>query len=221
MVVALSTCSCSLGGVPVYMHVIYRVCIRAFSGPLLFSYTVLSRANAYGRSQLKRQNLGWAVTRKKCLNRSNYFRARAHPGYEVGSHGPESTCIVGSSVLRQGHPDSGEGCIRLQSGPTRSLVAKFLQRSVVACSARISCCRGETLRTRPRTGVCEPDVVAPKAHQNYVSSADLPSDSLRKNLAWWAVTRRTLKNRKIVKSGGGGGLARVWALARVYAQNLL
>ena len=53
--------------------------------------------------------------------------------------------------------------------------------------------------------MCEPDVVAPKAHQNYVSSADLPSDSLRKNLAWWAVTRRTLKNRKIVKSGGGGG----------------
>ena len=37
MVVALSTCSCGLGGVLVYMHVIYRVCIRAFSGPLLFS----------------------------------------------------------------------------------------------------------------------------------------------------------------------------------------
>ena len=59
-----------------------------------------------------------------------------------------------------------------------------------------------------------------------MSSADLPSDSLRKNLAWWAVTRRTLK---IVKSGGGGGgggggLARVWALAwdnTVYVQNLL
>ena len=100
MVVALSTCSCGLGGVLVYMHVIYRVCIRAFSGPLLFSYTVLSRANAHGRSQLKRQNLGWAVTRKKCLNRSNYFRARAHPGYEVGSHGPEPTCIDGSSFVK-------------------------------------------------------------------------------------------------------------------------
>ena len=51
--------------------------------------------------------------------------------------------------------------------------------------------------------VCESDVVAPKAHQSYVSSAGLPSDSLRKNLAWWAVTRRTLNNHKTVKSGGG------------------
>ena len=63
-------------------------------------------------------------------------------------------------------------------------------------------------------GVCKPlmpDVVAPKPHQNnhsYVSSADLPLDSLRKNLAWWAVTRRTLKNHKTVKIGG-------WALAWV------
>ena len=45
-----------------------------------------------------------------------------------------------------------------------------------------------------------PDVMAPKAHRNnrsYVSSADLPSDSLRKNLAWWAVIQRTLKNHKL------------------------
>ena len=51
------------------------------------------------------------------------------------------------------------------------------------------------------------DVVGPKVHQNnrsYVSSADLPSDSLRKNLAWWAVTWRTLKLSKL----GGGRLLR-------------
>ena len=58
------------------------------------------------------------------------------------------------------------------------------------------------------TDVCERtlDVVVPKVHQNnhsYVRSADLPSDSLHKNLAWWAVTWRTLKNNKIVKLGGG------------------
>ena len=61
-----------------------------------------------------------------------------------------------------------------------------------------------------------PDVVAPKAHQNnrsYVSSADLPSDSLRKILACRAVTQRTSKNHKTVKIGGWV-LARVWALAR-------
>ena len=110
-------------------------------------------------------------------------------------------------------PDSGESCIVLQSGPTRSLIAKFPQHSVIACSTQISCCKRGMLRTRPRTGVCPPDVVALKGHQSYVSSADLPSDSLRKNLAWWAVTRRTLKNHKTVKSvcvcvcvcGGGVG----------------
>ena len=57
--------------------------------------------------------------------------------------------------------------------------------------------------------MCEllmPDVVVSKAHQNnrsYVSSADLSLDSLGNNLAWWAVTRRTSKNHKTVKIGGG------------------
>ena len=158
------------------VHVIYRVCIRTFSGPLLFSYTVLSRASAHGRSQLKCQNLGWAVTRRKCLNMFNYFRATAHPGYEVGSHGAESTCIVGSSVLRQGQPDSGEGCIVLQSEPTRSLVARFPQRSVVACSTRIE------FRSKEH---CEPGhgkVMSwrPKCIRA-MSSVDLPLNLLRKN----------------------------------------
>ena len=51
-----------------------------------------------------------------------------------------------------------------------------------------------------------PDVVVPKVHQNnrsYVSSADLPLDSLCKNLAWCMVTQRTLENHKTVKIGGG------------------
>ena len=60
-------------------------------------------------------------------------------------------------------------------------------------------------------------VMVPKAHQtdnrSYVSSADLPSDSLRKILAWWAVTKRTSKHHKTVKIGGWV-LAWVWALAR-------
>ena len=60
-----------------------------------------------------------------------------------------------------------------------------------------------------------PNVMLPKVHQNdcsYVSSADVPLDSLHENLAWW-VTRRTLKNHKAVKIGGWA-LAQVWALAR-------
>ena len=117
-----------------------------------------------------------------------YPHARAHPGCKVSCHGTEWTCIVSSSVIRRGRPDSGESCIVLQSRRTRSLVAKFPQRSVVACSTRFSCCRRRMLQTRPWTGVCEPlmpDVVSPKVHQNncsYVSSADLTSDSLRGNL---------------------------------------
>ena len=55
-----------------------------------------------------------------------------------------------------------------------------------------------------------PDVVLRKVHQNkcsYVSSVELPLDSLRENLAWWVVTQRTLKKHKTVKIGG-------WTLAQ-------
>ena len=45
----------------------------------------------------------------------------------------KSTCIIALSVLRRGQPDSRESYIMLQSGPTRSLVANFPHRSVVAC----------------------------------------------------------------------------------------
>ena len=119
-------------------------------------------------------------------------------------------------MLRRGQPDSWESCIVLQSKLTHSLVAKFPQHSVIACSTHILCCRERTLRMRPRTGVGEPlmpDVVVPKVHQNnhnYVSSADLHSDSLRKNLAWWVVTRRTSKTVKV----GWLALAQVLALAQ-------
>ena len=77
----------------------------------------------------------------------NYPYARAHPRCEVSCHGTEWTCIVGSSMIHRGQPDSGESCIALQSGTTRSLVAKFPQHSVVTCSMRISCCRGRMLTT--------------------------------------------------------------------------
>ena len=79
--------------------------------------------------------------------------------------------------------------------------------------------QGKNAANEARTGVREPltpDVVVPKAHQNnrsYVSSVDIPSDSLLKNLAWWAVTQRTLKNHETVKIGGRV-LVQVWVLAR-------
>jgi len=46
----------------------------------------------------------------------------------------------------------------------------------------------------------------PKRICSYVSSADLSLGSKCKNLAWWAVTRRTSKNHNTVEIGG-------WVLA--------
>ena len=149
----------------------------------------------------------------------DYPRTRAHPGCEVSCHG---TCIISSSTIRRGQPDSGESCIVLQSRLTRSLVDKFLQCSVVACNTRISCCWGRTLQMRPRTGVCEPlmpDVVAPKVHQNnhsYVISVDLPSDSLRENLARWAVTWRILKKTQNCQNWGVGACSSMGACSGQY-----
>ena len=64
------------------------------------------------------------------------------------------------------------------------------------------------LRKRPWNHVYEPlmpDVVVPKVHQNNrMQLCNLPPDSLRKNLAWWAVTQ---KNHKTVTIGG-------WVLAQ-------
>ena len=118
--------------------------------------TVLSRASAHGHSQLKCQNLRVGGYTENSLKWFNYPHARAHPGCEVSCHETEWTCIVGSSGIRRHQSDTGESCIVLQSGPTRSLIAKFPQHSVITCSMRISCCRGKTLQMRPRTGVCEP-----------------------------------------------------------------
>ena len=62
---------------------------------------------------------------EKLLKWFNYPHTRVHHRCEVSCHGTKSTCIVGSSMLHWGQPDSGEGCIVLQSGLTRSLIAKF------------------------------------------------------------------------------------------------
>ena len=80
-----------------------------------------------------------------CLPASNLPRPN-HPAHsqtqnteenQASCHVAKSTCIVGSSILRRGQPNSGEDCIMLQSGLTRSLVAKFPQRSVRLCYANI------------------------------------------------------------------------------------
>ena len=110
------------------------------------------------------KNWGWAVTQRMSLNGSTISAQRPTTDAKLAARGYRI-----DSVLRWGQPGSGESCIVLQSGPTRSLIAKFSQRSVITCSTRISCSRGKTLQTRPQMGVCiplMPDVVVPKAYQN-------------------------------------------------------
>ena len=53
---------------------------------------------------------GWAITRRRCLNLQLSPR-KGPPGCAVSWHGTESTCIVGSSVLRWGQPDGGENLV--------------------------------------------------------------------------------------------------------------
>ena len=97
----------------------------------------------------------------------------------------------------------------LESGPTCSLVAKLPQRSSLV--VREFCAAGEEWCEQAYGHVCEtlmPDVVAPEAHQSdrsYVRELSGPTfDSLLKNLARWAVTRRTSKtNIELSKLGVG------------------
>jgi len=104
-------------------------CLLKYS--ISLTHTVLSRASAHVRSQIKCQNLRVGGYMENSLESFNYPHAMAHPGCKVSCHGTEWTYIVGSSDIRRGQSNSGESCILLQSGPTCSLVAKFLQHSVV------------------------------------------------------------------------------------------
>ena len=122
-----------------------------------------------------------------------YPCARAHSEYEVSCQRVPNQ--LASSLC---------SCF-VKASPTVEKASKRTDSCLIAFEAfshRLQCTilywRGRTLRTEKNALM--PDIVAPKAHQNshnYVSSADLP---------WWAVTRRTSKNHKTVKTGG-------WALA--------
>ena len=52
-----------------------------------------------------------------------YICASAQPGCKC----QVSICIVALPTFHRGQSDGGESCIVLESGPTRSLVAKLLQ----------------------------------------------------------------------------------------------
>jgi len=60
------------------------------------------------------KNWGWAVTRRMYLNGSTSLSQR-----KLAAMGPNRLASSVSSVIRWGQPDSGESCIKLQSGLTR------------------------------------------------------------------------------------------------------
>ena len=99
--------------------------------------TVLSRASAHGQSELKCQKVRVGGYTEKVRKWSTIPVQGSTPDVKLAAR---VYCIVASSVLSQGQPDSGESCVMLQSWPTRSLVAKFSQCSVVTCSTHFSCC---------------------------------------------------------------------------------
>ena len=82
----------------------------------------------------------------------------------------------------------------LESGPTHSLIAKLSQHLLlVVCEFHSA---GEQRSEQGYRQECANfDAMAPETHQNhysYVGEFSIPTfNSLRKNLAWWVVTRRT------------------------------
>ena len=129
----------------IYMYMyIQCTCIYYYS----YTYTILCRASALGRSQLKHQNLrvGGYIHVKEVLKWFNYPHARAHPGYKVSCQRVPHHCFVHASARLA---PQWRSCIVLQSGPTRSLIAKFPQRSIVTCGTRILCWKAtdECVRT--------------------------------------------------------------------------
>ena len=153
---------------------------------------------------------GWAVTQRRCLNGSTIPAQGPTPDAKLAAMGQNQ---LASSV----HP-----CF-IEASPTVEkaiscckadwLIASLLSFLCIQLSLAVRKFRaGGKNAVNMATDGCVheplmPNVAAPKAHQNnrsYVSSADLPSDSLRKNLTWWAVTQRTLEKPQNCQNWGMG-----------------
>ena len=89
---------------------------------------------------------GWAVTRRTYLNGSTIPRQGPTSDTKLAAIGTDLACIVCSSVIRQGQPNSGESCIALQSGLTLTSLPSFhtVQSSPAVhefCAAGEECCK--------------------------------------------------------------------------------
>ena len=133
-----------------------------------------------------------------------YPHARAHPRCEVSCQKVPNRlasslrpCFVEASPTVRKAVSCYKADQLLASLPSFRSVQSSLAVHKFYAAVEECCKRGHGRMCEPLM----PDVVASKVHQNnrsYVSSEDLPSDSLHKILAWWTVTRRTSKNNKTV-----------------------
>ena len=128
---------------------------------------------------------GWTVARRRWFSNSP---ARAYPRCEVSCQGVPNRlasllrpCFVKANLT----VEKAVTCYNANQLVYSSLPSFCSIQSLLAVHKLRAA--GKNTANKAMEGVCEPDVVAPKTHQNncsYVSSADLPSDSLCKDLAW-------------------------------------
>ena len=182
---------------PQWNYVIMCSCIGTCISRFDKRTTVLSRAGAHGRSQLKRQNLRVGGYTKNSLKWFNYPHARAHPDAKLAAMGLNGLAMS----------------VRLWFYKVDLLVASLLSFRSVQSSLAVrefraageECCkRGHGLvcanlwcqmSWHPK---CIRTIAAMCAQQTYLRI------HYGRILAWWAVTRRTLKNNKTVKIAGVG-----------------
>ena len=151
------------------------------------------------------KNWGWAVAQRSCLNDSIISMQRSTPDTKLASRGTALSlrlCFVEASLTVEKAVLCCKADRLVASLPSFCNIQPSLAVHEFHAAGEERCKRGHG------RSVCKPlmpDVMAPKAHQNnhnYVSSADLHSDSLHKNLVWWEVAQRTSKS----PNWGGGGM---------------
>jgi len=157
---------------------------------------------------------GWAVTRRKCLNGSTIPEQGPTPDAKLAVMGPNR---LASSV----HPCFIEDSLTVEKTVSCYKADRLVASMLSFCSVQsLPAVRKFVLQGRNAANQATDRCVRTWCHGTQSASelCELSRPTFgftTQKLAWWAVTRRTLKNHKTVKSGGWV-LAREWALARVW-----
>ena len=153
------------------------------------------------------KNWGWVVTRRRCLNGSTIPVQGPTP--RMGSKLPGCMYRIVASCFVEASPTVEKAVSCYKADRLVASLPSF--RSVqLSLAVRKFCAAGKERCERGHGQACANLWCLmswrPKCNSSYVSSADLPSDSIHKNLAWWVVTWRhgePQKNTKLSKLEGG------------------